>query len=458
MENRFLSNDSLLLTFPMPESALPPSHAKAFPSKVFTDMRQAVLQPAQQGVASLPPPFAGRERQLVLIVDDETAMRDILNMHLQSSFDVITARNGQEGMEMALAHLPDLILSDIRMPVKTGFELCRDLRATLETQDIPIVMLTATDDRAMKLDCLRAGATDFLSKPCTAAELVLRVRNLAKMHRQQQELSSQKQRLELALSELQKKDELLVRQERLAALGRMSAGLIHEINNPLNYAIQGLHLLKSQLPTLPTDSAAEFSEVLQDINDGVHRVTRIVADLRGFASSSKSKERQPTALLGLVESVLKYLSHAGQRGYETQIEIPPALAILADRNQMLQVLTNLIKNAMDAMEAKTYADDDGPRLIVRASLEDRRVRLILRDNGVGMSAAVREHVFEPFFTTKDVGGGMGLGLSICHSILLEHGAVVDVQSVPGEFTEFSLEFPADEESLAIQPTDDDAPQ
>ena len=113
---------------------------------------------------------------------------------------------------------------------------------------------------------------------------------------------------------------------------------------------------------------------------------------------------------------------------------------------------------MDAMEAKTYADDDAPRLIFRARLEGGRVYLTLRDNGVGMTPEVLEHIFEPFFTTKEVGEGMGLGLSICHSILLEHGAVVDVQSVPGEFTEFSLEFPADEESLAIQPTDDDAPQ
>ncbi len=442
----------------MPEIVLTPSHADAFPSNVFADMRQAVLQPSQQSAASLPTPFTGRERQLVLIVDDEAAMRDILNMHLQGSFDVITARNGLEGMEMALAHLPDLILSDIRMPVKTGFELCRDLRATLATQDIPIVMLTATDDRAMKLDCLRAGATDFLSKPCTAAELVLRVRNLTKMHRQQQELSTQKQRLELALSELQKKDELLVRQERLAALGRMSAGLIHEINNPLNYALQGLHLLKSQVPTLPKDSAAEFSEVLQDINDGVHRVTRIVADLRGFASGSKSRERQPTLLHGLVDSVIKYLCHSGMQGYKSEVEIPPALFILADRNQMIQVLTNLIKNAMDAMEAKTYAEDDGPRLSIRASLENGRVNLTLRDNGIGMTPEVREHIFEPFFTTKEVGEGMGLGLSICHSILLEHGAVVDVRSVEGEFTEFSVEFLADDESPDIQPADDSPTQ
>lgn len=383
-----------------------------------------------------------RTRQLVLVVDDETAMRDILSLHIQTSFEVMTARNGQEGLEMAQAHLPDLILSDIRMPVKTGLELCRELRFLPATKDIPIVMLTATDDQAMKLQCLEAGATDFLSKPCSAAELVLRVRNLTQMHRQHLELIDQKQRVEQALAEVEKKDALLMRQQRLAALGRMSAGLIHEINNPLNYALQGLHLLRNNLLQPETETSGEFNEVLHDIEDGVRRVTRIVGDLREFAASPKRSNHQPTDLLSLVTSVLKYLKYAGRSSFEVALEIPASLSILADRNHMIQVLTNLIKNAMDAMEAKNYLEDESPRLVINGCLKENRVCLTLRDNGIGMTEAVRENIFEPFFTTKEVGDGMGLGLSICHSILSEHGAVVDVQSTPGEFTEFSLVFPA----------------
>ncbi len=121
---------------------------------------------------------------------------------------------------------------------------------------------------------------------------------------------------------------------------------------------------------------------------------------------------------------------------------------------MIQVLTNLIKNAMDAMEAKTYADEEVPHLVIHATWQDRRVHLKLRDNGIGIAHDVREHIFEPFFTTKEVGEGMGLGLSICHSILLEHGTVIDVQSEPGEFTEFCLTFPADDDSSDIQSTED----
>jgi PAS domain S-box-containing protein len=385
---------------------------------------------------------AARPRPLVLLVDDEAAMRDILAMHLQEDFDVVSARNGVEGFEMALAHLPDMILSDIRMPVRNGLEFCRDLRGDERTQDIPLVVLTATDDQAMKLDCLAAGATDFLSKPCSGTELRLRARNLCRMHRQQQELASKTRRLEQALHEVRKKDELLVRQERLASLGRMSAGLIHEINNPLNYSMQGLNLLRRAMDGLSEEARPEFIEVLDDIEEGVNRVARIIGDLRGFAASPTRAVHQPVGLASVVELALKHLSHVWSPVCEPQVEMPEDFCILGDRHQMVQVMVNLVKNALDAIAAKTYAAQEEPALLLKAVRADGRVRLVIQDNGTGMEPEVAAHIFEPFYTTKEVGQGIGLGLSICHSILAEHGAKVDVQSVPGEFTRFILDFPA----------------
>lgn len=383
-----------------------------------------------------------RTRPLVLLVDDEAAMRDILAMHLQEDFDVVSARNGVEGFEMALAHLPDMILSDIRMPVRNGLEFCRDLRGDVRTQDIPLVVLTATDDQAMKLDCLAAGATDFLSKPCSGTELRLRARNLSRMHRQQQELAFKTRRLEQALHEVRKKDELLVRQERLAALGRMSAGLIHEINNPLNYSMQGLNLLRRAVDGLPEETRPEFIEVLDDIEEGVNRVARIIGDLRGFAASPVRAVHQPVGLASVVELALKHLSHVWTPVCEPQVEMPEDFCIFGDRHQMVQVMVNLVKNALDAIAAKTYAPQEMPALLLKAERADSRVRLVIQDNGIGMDPEVAAHIFEPFFTTKEVGQGIGLGLSICHSILAEHGAKVDVESVPGAFTRFILDFPA----------------
>lgn len=406
---------------------------------LLESLRKEVLHEKPSAPAVTQP---ARSRPLVLLVDDEPAMRDILAMHLQEDFDVVSARNGVEGFEMALAHLPDMILSDIRMPVRNGLEFCRDLRADERTQDIPLVVLTATDDQAMKLDCLAAGATDFLSKPCSGTELRLRARNLCRMHLQQQELASKTRRLEQALHEVRQKDELLVRQERLASLGRMSAGLIHEINNPLNYSMQGLNLLRRAVGGLPAEARPEFTEVLDDIEEGVNRVARIIGDLRGFAASPARVVHQPVGLASVVELALKHLSHVWSPLCEPQVEMPEDFCILGDRHQMVQVMVNLVKNALDAITEKAYPEGDGPALLVKAQRVDGRVRLVIQDNGTGMDPEVAEHIFEPFYTTKEVGQGVGLGLSICHSILTEHGAKVDVESVPGEFTRFTLDFPA----------------
>ncbi len=419
-----------------------PQAQKAGPQEerpLLENLRREVLHEEQ---ASPEVQQTVRSRPLVLLVDDEAAMRDILAMHLQEDFDVVSARNGAEGFEMALAHLPDMILSDIRMPVRNGLEFCRELRADERTQDIPLVVLTATDDQAMKLDCLAAGATDFLSKPCSGTELRLRARNLSRMHRQQQELATKTRRLEQALHEVRRKDELLVRQERLASLGRMSAGLIHEINNPLNYSMQGLNLLRRAVDGLPEEARPEFIEVLDDIEEGVNRVARIIGDLRGFAASPTRVVHQPVGLASVVELALKHLSHVWAPVCEPQVEMPEDFCILGDRHQMVQVMVNLVKNALDAIAAKTYASQETPALLLKAERADSRVRLVIQDNGIGMDPEVAAHIFEPFFTTKEVGQGIGLGLSICHSILAEHGAKVDVESVPGAFTRFILDFPA----------------
>lgn len=408
-----------------------------------SSLESASGRPAAPASGALPDSLtvALRSRPLLLIVDDEACIRDMLAAHLQSGFDTLVAENGMLGLETAIRELPDLILSDISMPVKGGLELCRDLRAHEATRETPIVMLTGRADQAIKLDCLAAGANDFIAKPFSAAELTLRVRNLTEMRRQKLELAVQKQQLERALADLQEKETLLVRQEKLAALGRLSAGLIHEINNPLNYALQALHVLRQGLRDFPRERTAEFREVLGDVEEGVTRVTRIIADLRGFTHNNHHSQLKVVELRPMVDAALKFFSHAWKSECELVLEVPADLTVRADPNQFTQVIINLVNNALDAMRDKAYPAGEKPRLSIRASREGDAVSLSIEDNAEGMTEDVRSHIFDPFFTTKDVGRGMGLGLSICHSIASEHGVVIDVQSTPGAGSCFSLKFP-----------------
>lgn len=422
-----------------PSSPPPPSTGSHDPGPAPIDALAPTATPAV-ALSALESAFPTRLRGLILVVDDDICVRETLCLYLQNRFDVVSAKDGVEGYFTAIAELPDLILSDVSMPVKNGLELCRDLRANAATRDIPIVMLTATKDQDTKLDCLAAGATEFIPKPCSAAELELRVRNLVQMYRQQQELAAHKLRLELAIQELQAKDDLLARQVKLAALGRMSAGLIHEINNPLNYAFQALQLMQQQAPSILPAGSESFAEMLVDVHDGIKRVSGIIAALRNFATPGSKGSYQATELVRVVNHAVKITSTELHLPYKIEVNVPEGLQVFVHEHLMIQVLTNLIRNAADAMAKKAYHGNDAPLLSLYANLCDEMIHLKITDNGVGMPPEVSEHIFDPFFTTKDVGEGMGLGLSVCHAFLTEFGATIEVQSKPGEGTEFTLGF------------------
>src|SRR5512133_561518 len=159
--------------------------------------------------------------------------------------------DGQQAIEKACHFLPDLILLDMMMPEKDGLQACREIRELTPTQNIPIILLTARADEETKMAALKAGASDFLAKPFSTAELQARIRNLVDRHTFQRQLARQNQALEAANDQLKdtinqlKETELqLIQTEKLASLGRMSAGIIHEMNNPLNFVNTGLMVLK----------------------------------------------------------------------------------------------------------------------------------------------------------------------------------------------------------------------
>ena len=395
---------------------------------------QASLRPIETGVAR-------SRKPKLLIADDEPDMLRFLKSQLSTNFEVLEAVDGLQAVEKAAQFLPDIILSDMMMPEKDGLQVCRELRERISTRSIPIVLLTARADEKTKMDCLEAGASDFLGKPFSMTEISVRLKNLVDSHLYQRELSVQKQQLEAALEQVKETEVLMVRNEKLAALGRMSAGLIHEINNPLNYASQGLHLMGQVTEMLPESERADFADTLKDVHDGVKRVARIISDLRGFTrmthETSQVFEFKPVA-----ETVLRFFSHEWKDGITAQVKAPEGLEVRGDSNQIVQVLVNLVQNSIDAMRTKQYADGELPVIIISAALTGSKVVVTLRDNGPGISEEIRNKVFDPFFTTKDVGSGMGLGLSICHRIVSEHGGRIDVRSQLGVFTEFELEFPS----------------
>jgi signal transduction histidine kinase len=384
-----------------------------------------------------------------LVADDQPDMLRFIKSELASHYNVITVSDGQQAVDQAAVCEPDIVLLDMMMPEKDGVQACREIRSAFATQNVPIILITAHVDEATKLDALRAGASDFLPKPFSTTELHVRVKNLIDSYDYQRKLARQKTTLEATIEQLKDTETQLVQSEKLASLGRLSAGIIHEINNPLNFAATGLFTLRAKARLIPEVERHEYADTLQDVEEGIHRVKSIVSDLRTFTHPG-GVEADEVNVADAVTSALRFLSQEWRDKVEIQVNLAEKLVIWGEKNKLIQVLINLLQNSLDAIKGKQF-DGDKARIVISGRLEHGLTLLIVRDNGTGIDPAVQDKIFDPFFTTKDVGEGMGLGLSICYRIVQSFGGQIRVQSEPGKSCEFTLELPATSPQPILQP-------
>jgi signal transduction histidine kinase len=402
--------------------------AEFYPS--MTSLREA-LRPIETSIH--------REQPRVLIADDEPDMLKYLKSQLSLNFQVIEAVDGQQAIEKASQFLPDVIVCDMMMPEKNGLEVCRAIRDRTATRTIPILLLTARADEDTKLAALSAGASDFITKPFSMTELSVRLKNLFDTYNLQQELARQNQVLEATIEQLKETEVQLVHTEKLASLGRMSAGIIHEINNPLNFAKTALYVLRIMTESWGGNEKKEFREVLEDMAEGINRISGIVSDLRTFTQPHLT-QLERVLVMDVVNSALRLLSNEWENKVSIEKEIPEDQIIWANRNQITQVMVNLLQNALQAL-AKKHSCDHVATIWVQGLEEDDESVIVVRDNGEGIASENLQKIFDPFFTTKDVGEGMGLGLSICYRIIKQHGGRIQVWSEQGHYSEFRLYFP-----------------
>jgi len=245
--------------------------------------------------------------------------------------------------------------------------------------------------------------------------------------------------LQTALEDLQAAQDQLVITGRLAAVGRLLAGIAHEINNPVNAISNVLPPLDDTLrqleksPGFDPQVGGDLIAMTRIIGHGTQRIQKIVERVTCTLSMDASPA-VPVNLLTAIRNSLDLLQTPLQ-DIEVSLDVSPVLEVMGQPTPLEQVFTNLFVNAAHALHGREVR-----RLIVTATPRVGRVIVEVEDTGSGMSEAVREKIFDPFFTTKDVGEGMGLGLSIVYDILTRCGAQLEVSSQEGKGTVFRLIF------------------
>lgn len=272
------------------------------------------------------------------------------------------------------------------------------------------------------------------------ANYVVRARD----RRQRIALSRQKRELTRALTELKETEGRLIQSEKMASLGQLSAGVIHEIGNPLNYSNQALYLLRKL--NKAQEGNPQMDEAIEDIQDSIDRMKDIVKELREFSHKS-SEVRVEFEIEDCIQTAHRMLGkEIEDEQVDVSLDLEEGLVIEGVKNQLTQVVLNLVHNSIQAMSNSD--SDSGRRLKLSTRSDGGEVVLEIWDNGPGIEEEHAKQLFDPFFTTKEVGEGTGLGLSISYRIVESHGGSIRAESEVGEYTRFVITLPRLSESEA----------
>ncbi|HVZ34744.1 MAG TPA: response regulator, partial [Polyangiaceae bacterium] len=380
--------------------------------------------------------------RILIVEDDASLAKDLWHTLMEQGFEPCGTAACPEDALLHFERLrPDLVMMDVRLRGADGIDVGRALRERYTT---PIIYLAAYVDPATLERARLTEPSAFLLKPISRAELEMSIE--IALHKAANTGARRVPRLEAVAGE--RSDGV----EHLAALGRMAAGVAHQINNPLAVVAANADVVACELERQRAQRASdvrvsatelqrldETIEAQAELGLAAQRIARIVANIRSFSS--------PAARLDEVADVRRAVDRAisltglemGERA-RLAIEVPDLPPVATSQARLTEVLEQLLLNA-------AYAVAQVPRaahvVAVRArSTESGEVLIEVLDTGAGMAPEVQERIFEPFFTTKPLGTGTGLGLSICHGIVAAAGGHLEVESQAGVGTRCSIVLPA----------------
>jgi signal transduction histidine kinase len=371
----------------------------------------------------------------ILVVDDQEANLRLLEQMLSSAGYVSITSTMDPGKvcELYLENRYDLILLDLQMPGMDGFQVMEGLNAIETSSYVPVIVITAHPGH--KLRALEAGAKDFISKPLDLVEVKTRIHNILEVRLLYKEIENNNRVLEQTVlertRELKESQRQHLHAEKLSAIGKLSASIAHEFNNPLQGIISVLIGVKKRAILDQEDK-----KILDEAISECERMKNLIRSLQDFNRPSSGRQVLMDIHKSLDSILLLHKKDFMRRRISVILDYAEGLPqILAVPDQIKQVFLNLLANAADACEK--------PKGVITVSTwqERDRVAVAIKDTGSGIKTENIELIFQPFFSTKSEVKGTGLGLSVSYGIVKKHHGEFRVKSKPGEGATFTVLLP-----------------
>jgi signal transduction histidine kinase len=375
-------------------------------------------------IASLVERFGVQPQQTggVLLVDDEELNLVALRSFLEDRWHVHLARSGEEGLKIAETTPLDVVIADQRMPGMTGVEMLEELRR--RRPDVAGVVLTAfADMQALESAINRANVFRFLRKPSHPAEIIQTIEQASAVVAQRRTieklvrlLTRRSDELRTSLEELKTQQDMLLHLERLGTIGRLSAGIMHDLKNVM-VGLRAAEWEFSDNPGLPQGLREILILGLANVENLLHTLGTLHEFARTGSLALDLQELDPAAVVADALAIARM--DPVYRLRVVKSDVPPDLpAVRGDRQKLTQVVVNLIRNAL-------HATAGGEAVRVSARARPGEVMLTVEDDGPGVRPQIKAQLFQPFTSTKRE-QGLGLGLYMARLIVTSHHGTIDL--------------------------------
>ncbi len=386
--------------------------------------------------------FSGEK---ILVVDDEKVIVELTALLLRGrGFTVLTAYNGEECLDIVRNEQPALVLLDYMMPVMDGETALKNI--IQNHPDTYVIMFTGKGSEEVAVRLMKTGAADYLQKPFVNSSLLERIDTVLQIRQVElanRDLLREKDQLQLEIEawnlhlerrveeksqELELAHREILQTEKLAALGHISAGMAHEIRNPLN-AINLFAQILSGAYSEDLENSSYIRKIVEEVERVDSILVKMLAASRGTAAPRSEVRFEKVARKVLADCDVLCRSQRVMVECLIEEDIP---LIIADPTEIEQIFTNLVTNALFEMQ-------QGGRLGVRLTLDEGFIRLEISDTGRGIPKEHLSQIFDPFFTTKEK--GTGFGLSVVLRIVRGYGGLIKAESEVGRGTTFIVKLP-----------------